>query len=97
MIYYYTDVVQVAESVNLSKWIRLSCDTKDSKYPIAFEWLLNNRKLETSSNVVIKNRDDESRLIIKSLQIEHIGTVKCVASNEVGWDSQTVNLYFNGG
>ena len=76
--------------------IRLSCDTKDGKYPIDFEWWLNNKKLESSGNVVIKNRDDESRLIIRSLQIEHIGTVRCVASNEVGQDSQAVNLFFNG-
>lgn len=62
-----------------------------------FEWLLKNKKLEPSSNVVIKHREDESRLIIKKLEIEHIGTVRCVASNEVGQDSQSVELLFNGG
>lgn len=74
---------------------RLSCDAKGN-YPITFEWFLDDKKLEPSNGIQIKTRDDESRLIIKSLSIDHIGIVKCVATNEFGRDSQTANLVFNG-
>lgn len=91
-------VLEIAVPKNLKEGdeIRLTCDIKQGRFPIDFEWFLNNKKLESSSDLLIKNRDDESRLIIRSLSIEHIGDIRCVAINELGRDSQTANLFFTG-
>lgn len=92
-------ILEIALPKNIEEGseLRLSCDIQqDTKLPVNFNWLINNKKVEPSKNVVIKDREDESKLIIKSLSIEHLGLVKCEASNQVGTDSQTVNLFFNG-
>ena len=84
-------------STNLIEGKKYSVFCQASKESVNFGWLLNGRKVILNDNIVIDNHEDNSQLIIKSMNLENAGDYTCQIknSNDILQDSRTVSVKLN--
>lgn len=76
----------------------IQCMTTKGDVPIAFEWLLNDRRIANNENkiTITKVSPRISTLSIESISRSHHGEFKCIASNTAGQSAQSAELFVNG-
>ena len=73
--------------------IKLNCDLMQGSKPVRLGWFFNDEPIRESKSLQIIDREDMSSLVIRELSVESVGRYKCVGTNDLGSDQQTVALY----
>ncbi|XP_074605146.1 cell adhesion molecule Dscam1-like [Brevipalpus obovatus] len=73
-----------------------SCLLQKGSLPVQFEWLHDEKFIQSSPNIVIDSSKKSSNLIFESLSASNAGNYTCRASNNFGSDVSTSNLIVEG-
>ena len=87
--------ILVPKNLKENQTFRLLCALTQGE-SVDFQWFHNDKKLESTNRRKIVFKDDSSELIIKSLSVDDLGEINCIAKNKYGQDVQKVQLLING-
>uniref|UniRef100_A0A8D9BNE3 Down syndrome cell adhesion molecule-like protein 1 homolog n=1 Tax=Cacopsylla melanoneura TaxID=428564 RepID=A0A8D9BNE3_9HEMI len=85
------------ETLSEGQATSISCLVSMGDLPISFSWLLNGRRIEDASDILISQTGRRiSQLSIDAVYHNHIGNYSCLASNNASTVSYTALLMVNG-
>lgn len=86
------------DSFNTGDTTGVSCTIVKGDLPIQIKWTLNNEPIITGENGITINKlsAKSSVLNIASVEKEHRGQIKCIATNMAGSDTYASELSVNG-
>lgn len=87
--------ISLPKNLKENQSIRLNCALLLGQ-SVKFEWMFNGEKVIENEKRKLVYHEDSSDLIIKTLSVDELGEIKCIATNKYGQDVQKVQLLING-
>lgn len=84
-------------ALNAGESIQVVCAIKDGDLPISFEWLLNDKSIDTDVEISIMPVGKRGSILsFDAVSHVHAGTYTCVARNQAGEATYSAVLNVNG-